>query len=405
MADRTTEVHLSGVERPLALPALLVAAAWTGPAGLGERVLASRIAQALDAPGDYPSLRENVVPGDRVVFVIDPETAGWPTILEAMIERLVGAGVALVDIAALGPPGSDRPTDPRLPPEVSWLAHTPEDRAQISYLANTRRGRRVYLNRHLVDADVVLPIGRLWRDEEFGLRGPWSAIFPEASDVATCREFRGGAHHRLPRHESGVGHAHEAAEVGWLLGSRLQVAILPGATGVADVIAGDVGKLVDACLQQVDRRWTLAVSSRADLVIVGVGEPGAPGGWDALTRAIVAAHKLVAPGGRIAVASRLTQAPGAALKHLAEADDPADALRSLSAFEHQPDYHAALRLARRDRSVPIALLSGLPDEEVEDLGFVSLRDVAELERLARTGRRIIAVNRAELTHVQVDTDP
>jgi hypothetical protein len=400
MAERRTQVRLSGLERSLEVSAQTLAAVWMGPPELDARVLATRIAQALDAPRDYPSLRENVVPGDRVRFVVDLETPAWPAIVEAMIERLLRAGVALADIAVVGPPGSDRPAGAYLAPEVAWLTHVPEDRAELAYLANTKRGRRVYLNRQLVDADVVLPIGRLWHDEPFGLRGPWSVIFPDASDTATRREFRGGALKQLAHPEPGIGHGKEAAEVGWLLGARLQVAVLSGGSGLADVLAGDVSGLLDAGHDLVERHWTFPVSERADLVIAGVGESGSPGGWDAITRAIASAQEIVAKSGRIVVASRAIQAPGPALQHLAEADDPAEALRSLHALEDQPDYPAALRLARRDLAVPVALLSHLSNTTVDDLGLVALRDLAEIEKLAEKARRVVVINRAELTRVR-----
>ena len=393
MRERGTEVLLSALPGPLVLPGEVLAAAWTGPAGLTEPELGARIAQALDTPLGYPALRQNVVPGDRVLFLIDRQAPGWPAILTAMIERLLGAGVAAGDMSALGAAGEERPGPAELPGEVAWLTQAPDDRAHLAYLANTRRGRRVYLNRDVVDADVVLPIGRLWHDPTFGLRGPWSVLFPDSSSDETRRVFRSGAGSRPARPVAGVG---------TVVGARLEVAVLPGATGVADVIAGDVGGLVDAGQALLETRWSFVAPARADLVIVGVGEPNAPGGWEELTRALEAAHELVAHGGRIAVASRVAEAPGAALEHLAEADEPAEALRSLATLRDEPDYRAAVRLARRDRSVPVALLSDLPDTTVEDLGFVPLSGFAEIEKLAGRAKRALVVNRAELTTVRID---
>ena len=63
--------------------------------------------------------------------------------------------------------------------------------AGLAYLAATKEGRRIYLNRLLTDADVVIPVGRLGYDPILGHRGPWSVLFPELSDRATIEAHRG----------------------------------------------------------------------------------------------------------------------------------------------------------------------------------------------------------------------
>ncbi len=79
------------------------------------------------------------------------------------------------------------------------MVHDPDDRAQIAYLASTKEGRRVYLNRLLTDADVVVPVGRLGYDPILGFRGPWSLLFPGLSDRETLRGLRDRSRRRLGR--------------------------------------------------------------------------------------------------------------------------------------------------------------------------------------------------------------
>ena len=95
--------------------------------------------------------------------------------------------------------------------------------------------------------------------------------------------------------------------------------------------------------------------------------------------------------------------PGAALRFLAEMDDPSIAAKALKEFKDQPDYRAAVRLARFDRTGPIGLLSQLPDDVVENLGFVPIRDADELEKMLQQANASCIVNRAELTRISLET--
>ena len=88
-----------------------------------------------------------------------------------------------------------------LPEGVALAIHNPADRKQLAYLASTSEGRRVYLNRLLTDADVVVPVGRLGYDAVLGYRGPWGLIFPGLSDQETARSFRALTTAEWPRRD------------------------------------------------------------------------------------------------------------------------------------------------------------------------------------------------------------
>ena len=64
-----------------------------------------------------------------------------------------------------------------LPPGMTLVEHDPADRSRMAYLSSTKEGRRVYLNRHVTDADVVIPVGRVGYDPVLGYRGPWNVSF------------------------------------------------------------------------------------------------------------------------------------------------------------------------------------------------------------------------------------
>ncbi len=77
-----------------------------------------------------------------------------------------------------------------LPDGCELATHDAGDRVGLAYLAATQGGRRIYLNRLLTDANVVIPVGRLGFAPIMGYRGPWSLLFPELSDHETQVSYR-----------------------------------------------------------------------------------------------------------------------------------------------------------------------------------------------------------------------
>ena len=178
----------------------------------------------------------------------------------------------------LTPPGPD-PLSGRevaLPAGVVRSVHDPDDRERLAYLATTSQGRRVYLNRLLTDADVVVPIGRLGYDPVLGYRGPWSLLFPELSDRETARSFRSTTSSEWPDRDQPRLTLSESAEVSWLLGTQFHVGIVAGTRGPAEVIAGLESVVRTDGLRLLDQAWTFEAPAPAELVVVGIGQPGVP---------------------------------------------------------------------------------------------------------------------------------
>src|SRR5262249_21752818 len=111
-------------------------------------------------------------------------------VLSALGQTLAEAGVEAGGITVLTPAGGDGFGPHALPPGATRGVHDPAGRGPLGYVASTKHGRRVYLNRHLTDADVVVPVGRLGFDPVLGHRGPWSVLFPELSDSETMQAYR-----------------------------------------------------------------------------------------------------------------------------------------------------------------------------------------------------------------------
>ena len=73
------EVDFQDESLELEIPDEQVVATWRGPAGTGQGTgeLTDTLRAALEAPRDYPALRQAVVPGDRVTIALDPAIPAW----------------------------------------------------------------------------------------------------------------------------------------------------------------------------------------------------------------------------------------------------------------------------------------------------------------------------------------
>src|SRR5579883_701159 len=167
-------VDFQGESLEFEVPSDRVVAAWAGPAGMVAEDVIPAVRDALERPREFPPLAQMIVPGDRVTVAFDAGIPQPREVLDGLVEVLGRAGVVPENLTVVAPAppmtGSGEPGAPLDRVEV----HDPDDRARIAYLASTKEGRRVYLNRSLTDADVVVPVGLMRYDPEVGYRGPWS---------------------------------------------------------------------------------------------------------------------------------------------------------------------------------------------------------------------------------------
>jgi hypothetical protein len=379
------EVVIAGEKKGFELADDRLTGAWVGPSGLEPGSVAGAARTALEAPLGLPPLRQVVVPGDRVAIAVGPGVPGLATILEEMAGVLESAGVARADVAAVLPPDA---ADALLPEGLTRVRHDPADRANLAYLASTAEGRRIYLDRTLTDADVVLAVGAFAPEPGGGglVTGPDTDLFPGLSDAETRQD------------RTALG---DASEVAWLLGSLFQVGVGSGVDGPSEVIAGTASEVRAAGERLVDEAWTFHAPETADLVIAGVGTTDRPGTLVDLAAALASASKLVRPGGRIAVLSRVADAPGPALQRLRGHDDPRGADALLRGLEGADDYAVARVLAETLARADVYLSSALDPELVEDLGLIPLGRDEEAFRLANLSASCLVFSPAERIRTRV----
>jgi hypothetical protein len=151
------------------------------------------LSQILTEPLGFPPLSRMVFPGDRVFLVPDAEYAEEPKILAEIVTVLLENGFNAHDIQILLTDSEEltvsKSLQNRLPSDVRILFHRPGRRDQHALLGVNESDEPISLCRDLIDADLIISVGRFYAKlpkNHFGLH---SAIFPRFSDSATQHRF------------------------------------------------------------------------------------------------------------------------------------------------------------------------------------------------------------------------
>jgi nickel-dependent lactate racemase len=390
----------------LDLPDESLIGVWNGPGGMGPESVGDVFREALEGPLNFPPLRQMVVPGDRVAIALDDSLGDFQGELQGILEILAECGVDAEEATVISTAHAIPVDSHELPRGLAFEVHDPGDSSSLAYLATTKSGRRIYLNRRLTDADVVIPVGRLGFDPVLGYRGPWSVLFPGLSDRDTLTELRSllpeDPHGRVaprPRLD-------EEFEVSWLLGTQFQLGVVPGSTGVARFVAGLAEAVRDQGIQEVQRFWTFRPPTRAECVLVGVGAPGRQTEIGELVEGLVTASRVVQHGGRIVALSRAMGPLGPSLQRLIDAGDVKEARAALRGHDDDPDSITGRQLARVLSWADVYLLSGLDRQTTEDLLMIPLERAEDARRLVGRSGTCLVIGRAEWTRATArDEEP
>eukprot|EP00456_Euglypha_rotunda_P016133 TRINITY_DN1527_c0_g1_i1.p1 TRINITY_DN1527_c0_g1~~TRINITY_DN1527_c0_g1_i1.p1 ORF type:complete len:410 (+),score=106.02 TRINITY_DN1527_c0_g1_i1:1080-2309(+) len=364
---------------------------FNGPPALLDVV--GTIGEFLQHPLDFPALRQALVPGDKVVIVLDRHVPSAAEVIAGVWQQLLTAAVSPEDIQILQPIALTgvRPHDPRrLLPDgvrdsVVWKVHDPTDDQGIGYLASSADGERIYLARDVLNADFVLPISRLGFDPVQGRRSVMGSFYPGLSNTAAFAKSRGQGHSELgPDEERPL--SQRIQEIGWLLGIQFAMQIMPagGHGGAGAVLAGNPEAVAQRGRTLLDSSWRIRFDQRGETAIVSIpSSPDDATDWDQLGAALEAASRLVVREGRIIVLSDLAAEPGPGIQLLKASRSAKAALQPLRK-ESPPDLVAASQIAAAADWASVYLLSKIPSQVIEDTFMTPLESEAEVSRLVRT---------------------
>ncbi len=319
---------------------------------------AEAVRAALETPIGFPALRRALTPDDHIAIVVDEHLPCLARLLVPILEHVTAAGVAPGSISLVCPSStSNQEWLEELPDafeEVHLEIHNPADRKGLSYLATTRRGKRLYLNRTVVDADQVVVLAGVGYDPLLGYSGSEGALYPALSDEKSRQDAWDRLSSNLP---AGTPWPirQEAAEVAWLLGAPFFVHVIEGpGDSVVHVIGGPADTSAEAQrLHNVE--WRGAVARPADTVVAALTGDPARHGFADLAIAAACASRVVKPRGRMVLLTAAAPVLGAGVELLRQAEDPVRGLSLLR--ENKPlDTPAAFLWASAAQHAQIILL-------------------------------------------------
>jgi nickel-dependent lactate racemase len=368
--------------------------------------VAEAVTRALAEPLEFPALSRATVPGDRIVLAVENELPQTAELVAAVAQYLVEAGTSPDAMTVLRPESapSESDGDPRrlLPADwrqqVACEIHDASATGRLGLLGSTHSGEGVYLNRTLLDADLVVPIGCLRCEPTMGFHGRHGGLFPTFSNAKTLGRFH-KPHTPDHQREHEARARREIDEAGWMLGALFTVQVVPGAgEALLAVLAGEVRRVFDLGQVHCQAAWTHIAPRRASLVVAALS--GGPGQqtWDNVARALAATSRITADGGAVVLCTELATEPGPAVCGLAQADDLADAERQIRRAG-PPDALAAVALARVMEQAKVYLLSRLDESLVADLGLAPVSSGAEVARFARRHDSCIVLANAQHARV------
>jgi nickel-dependent lactate racemase len=340
------------------------------------------IRDALENPRDWPALRRALTPDDHVAIVVDEQLPRLAELLVPILQHLVDAHVSPEAITLLcAPSAAGQPWIDNLPDEFADVhveVHDPHDRRKLSYLATTRQGRRLYINRTAVDADqLVVLTGRRY-DPVLGCAGAETALYPTLSDEATRTEFLGQSALDVPGTlPSSL--RDEAAEVAWLLGAPFLVQVIEGpGDSFAYVIGGSLESSIPG-QRALEAVWRVEVHQPADMVLASISGDPARHNFASLALALSNAARVVQSGGHIVLLTGATPSLAGSAELFRNASGPRQVLDQLQR-EPSPDL-AALQWATATEKAHVLLLSGLSAEAAEELFVTPMDRAAQAQRL------------------------
>ncbi|MDR2114952.1 MAG: lactate racemase domain-containing protein [Planctomycetaceae bacterium] len=151
------------------------------------------LSQILNEPLGFPPLSQMVFPGDRVFLVPDAEYAEKTETLSEIVTILLKNGFNAKDIQILLTDSEELTASKLLqnclPSDVRILFHRPARRDLHALLGVNEADEPISLCRDLIDADLIISIGRFYTKQPQNYFGLHSAIFPRFSDSATQHRF------------------------------------------------------------------------------------------------------------------------------------------------------------------------------------------------------------------------
>lgn len=370
-----------------------------------------KMQQALNSPLELPPLNLAIVPGDKITILVDPQAPEAWAIIDAVWAYLLKCGISIEDLTILqaaidsegGAPDLQNSVSDELQHQANWVVHNPESQDDLGYLGTSTGGERIYLSRHLLEADFILPIEKVGYDPLIGYAGGGSSLYPGFSSMEAIVRSRGQSHRELTPSDSRP-LRQLIDEVGWMLGLQYSLQVIPaGGQQAADIIFGSLEAAFRKGKELLDLVWRVEPEYKAEMILVAIESGPAGHQWNQLGSVLETARNLVTQDGRVVLLTQIDADFGEGMQLLASCHEPLDAIKPLR--DKLPlDLVAATQLALAGDWALVCLLSQADSDRVEDLFIIPLEDEAEIRRLLQTDETVTVIASAQHTYGQLKQD-
>ncbi len=393
---------------------------WTNAQSETRRLQGSQFVEAvcealLHPVGDFPPLTSALVGEDTLAIVVESDVPEPHLAVQGVLNALgpdhdCQVTVVVCEDLPAGPLAAIRE---HLPEGIELKVHASQRRDDLRYLAANAAADPIYLNRYIVDADVVVPIVVARCGDPLYQGMDTSPVFPEFADDGSQRRVRRNIDQilKLRRRAKPAAPDHELPAVDHLVGMYWTVCVHLADSGQpCDVHVGAEQGETCATVSQQDAEQ----AHDADLVIAQVSGDECQQSLANLLRAAIIAGHYVREDGTVVLVCDLDEL--GSIEGMDEDEDEADesddvllsrddeASEDSIAADTQLQVHVSLQThARRvlhslinhfDNSRRYLLLSDCASEEVEAFGFGSIDNDQAVLRLIQASERCTVLYQA-----------
>ena len=363
------------------------------------------LAAALNQPLNYPPLNEAVFAGDTIAIALQHDLVRPTEILNGLLDYLLTLNVEPNDITVVLPgvlteafgisaeecqskalEGDDQPVQPppvfQLQKEfhlINCQVHDPENPAGLSYLCANEAGEPVHVNRVLVDADVVIPVGGPGVDLDPSFQ---NCVYPTFGSSAAIARFsdRGDGNSIADRHA-------ETELANDSLGAFFIIQAIAGpGEYIASFVSGVRQAATTEAIQQSAKLWAIECETNFDAAILTIESRAHDQSWPNFVAAVEFGSQLVDDNAPIVVWSEISSTPDKDIRKACAARFEETIPDSLSSsMQH---------LASVLKDHPVYLRSRVARGKIEELGLSVIESIEELQRLTANREHCVIIHDA-----------
>ena len=366
---------------------------------------------SLEQPTLYPPLAESVFAGDSVAIVLQSNLPHAKIVLESLLEQLMQINVEPADIvvvisaktaqqlgidATIYEQAKENLAEGMQPGTfvvefgfhgINFQVHDAENEAAHAYLAANAEGEPIHVNRVLVDADVVIPIGSPTAGD---MNQQTDCIYPDFSNETSRARLAKGQ-------SSFVSRWQEIELANDSLGSffTIQVVFGPGET-IQNIFAGSRPEVTKIARDTTNELWAFDWhQGEVDVVVATIESKSGDQGWDDFANALITASHVSTEQGPIVIWSEISARSDRNIHKALMSQFEEGISKKLT----KTMQHVAAIVNER----PVYLRSRLKRDAVEELGLGFIETAEEIVRISDSYQTALLIRDAHKCQLRTAT--